>query len=348
MKSLITILSLLCISISSLAGIEVRNGGGGWTSDGQYMTFYSAKIPAQRKPLDPSQVPGLNYLVAKVFSLKITEAVRAEILKSIFPVSNRSYYTTNSSQFDENSKKDLRKKYAGIMGINEENIAVFATTNPMHNETILLPDFYKLTESEQAAILFHESLWILNPLLNYVNIITAEQAAQAYFENANVGENVHAFYYQLSLLMEDRTIPLIAALQFDRNQGFFPSNINKNSSPLESVFGREFLKCLADSENLSYQIPLIPSFQTACSQMLFTSTIKYSMKYPSSIFYKSLLDYLKSGGNISYSPEAPFRISDFSSQKVFLNLTPKEGEVSGLSFTVVNSYDEVLGRLTFN
>lgn len=347
MKSLLLILPLLFVSISSFAGIEVRNGGGGWTSDGQYMTFYSAKIPAQKKPLNSSEIPGLNYLVKKIFTLKITESLRTDILKSIFPVSNRNYYKTNASEFDEDLQKDLKKKYAAIMGMSQENIAIFATTNPASNETILLPDFYQLSESEQAAILFHESLWILSPRLNYAHIISAEQAAQAYFENDRIAENIQTFYYILSLLMDDPTIPLIASLHFDKEHNLFPSKVD-GTVPLESLFGREFIQCLATSNNRAYELPTISGGQRICSQQLFAAVVKSSMKYPSSIFFKSLLDYLKSEGSITFNPEITFRLSDISGNSSFLKIIPNSNESFQLSFPVVDAFQNVQGTLTFN
>lgn len=342
------ILPLFFLSISCLAGIEVRNGGGGWTNDGQYMTFYSAKIPVQKKALDPSQIPGLNYLVNKMFSLEITEQARTEILKAIFPVSNRSYYSANASQFDENLKEDLRRKYAEIMGMREQNIAIFATTNPSSSETVLLPDFYKLKESEQAAILFHESLWLLNPNLNYSSILAAEEAAQAYFENEQDGEKIHAFYYQLSLLMNDRTIPLGAALQFDKNRHLFPSALTANTVSLEAVFGTDFLKCMADSENAYYLVQRSNTTQRPCSEILFNTIIKFSMKCPTSVFYKSLLDYLKRGGDISFFADTPYRLDDFPIKGGAFEVVPKVGYISGISFMVLDNNNNSLGYLNFN
>ena len=97
MKFLMMILPLMFVSASGLAGIDVRNGGGGWTNDGQYMTFYSAKIPVKKKPLANAQIPGLDLLLKKVFALKVTESVRTEILKTIVPVSDRSYYAVDAT-----------------------------------------------------------------------------------------------------------------------------------------------------------------------------------------------------------------------------------------------------------
>ncbi|MFM6930468.1 MAG: hypothetical protein ACKOX6_18540 [Bdellovibrio sp.] len=347
MKSLAMVLTFLFASLSCFAGIEVRNGGGGWTNEGQYMTFYSAKIPVQKKALTPEEIPGLSYLVSKMFSLKTTERIKTQILKTIFPVTDRSYYTTNAEKFDERLKKDLCNKYADIMGVSQDNIAIFATTNPASSETVLLPDFYKLRESEQAAILFHESLWILSPRLNYINILAAEEAAQAYFENAALPENVYAFYYQLSLLMDDRSIPLSASLDFDKEQNIFPSKLAK-TAPLEALLGRDFLNCLAESDSQTYRLPTLSAAQRVCSENLFSPVVKSSMKKPSSVFYKSLLDFLKREGDIAFIPEQSHRLSDLANPNLFLNIVPKESETLGLSFTVVNSYNEIVGYLTFN
>lgn len=84
-----------------------------------------------------------------------------------------------------------------------------------------LPDFYKLTKIEQASILFHESLWILRNELNYGQVISMEQYAQAYFESNNSPENFYRFYSQLSFLLDDATVGFLATLRFDQKQKIF-------------------------------------------------------------------------------------------------------------------------------
>lgn len=348
MKSFLALLPLLLVSMSSLAGIEVRNGGGGWVSDGQYMTFYSAKIPVQRKPLEASKIPGMNYLVKKMLGLKTVEGVKTQILKTIFPVSDRPYYAVDATQFNESLKKDLRSKYAHLMHISEENVAVFATTDPVSHETFLLPEFYKLREPEQAAILFHESLWVLDPNLDYTKIVAAEEAAQAYFESDTESEHVHAFYYQLSLLLFDRTVPLNAALQFDRDHHILPLQPNTKNLSLKNVFGVDFITCIANSEDYNNRNPIMPESQGPCAQMLFNKVITLSMKNPSSVFYKALLDFLKQGGLISFHSKPSYKDANFGDDANTIALATEAEAPFAASFPIVNSSGDTLGTLNFH
>lgn len=351
MKILLVCLSLIFLSLSSLAGGEVRNGGGGWTSDGQYMTFYSAKIPAQRRPLEISEIPGLNYLIQKVLSLQISEGAKNQILTAIFPTEDRSYHTTNASQFDEKLKQELRQKYAQLMNIPVEKVVIFATTDPEHQETILLPEFYHLRESEQAAILFHEALWILNPLLEYADVVAVESAAQAFFEQPLVGQNVYAFYSQLSRLLKNGIVPLTAALQFDQTSGVFNSStdFDRTYISLNTLFDDASLQCLIETATVvGLEFPRTADLKN-CAQIILSNAIGSSMRYPSSLFYKSLVLYLKDGGYISLNSiniTSAWRLAQGSN----LNISPKESTILNqnvLTFIIVNDKNDTIGQLNF-
>lgn len=351
MKPFLICLSIVFISLSSFAGGEVRNGGGGWMSDGQYMTFYSAKIPAQKRPLEVSEIPGLDYLTKKILALQTSEEVKNQILSTIFPIGDRSYHSTNASQFDDKLKKELRRKYAQLMNVPVENVVIFATTDPVSRETILLPEFYQLKESEQAAILFHESLWILNPLLEYAQVVSAEEAAQAFFENPLVGQNVYAFYYQLSRLLKDSTLPLMAALQFDKSSGVFQSvtDFEKTYISLNTVFDDSFLTCLTNTATVEgLDFPRTTDLKN-CAQVLFNSSLSLSMKHPSSLFYKALMNYLKAGGYISLTTPNPRSVWE-NIQNSSLEITPTQRKILNqnvMTLNITTKNYEPLGQLNF-
>ncbi|MFM6930465.1 MAG: hypothetical protein ACKOX6_18525 [Bdellovibrio sp.] len=351
MKLLLTCLSLVFFSTSGFAGGEVRNGGGGWTSDGQYMTFYSAKIPAQRSPLEVSGVPGLNYLIQKILTLQTSENVKNQLLTAIFPTEDRSYHSTNASQFDEKLKQELRQKYAQLMNIPVENVVLFATTDPESRETILLPEFYQLKETEQAAILFHEALWVLNPLLKYADVVAAESAAQAFFEQPLVGQNVYAFYSQLSRLLKDATLPLAVALHLDTTSGVFPSftEFEKNYINLNVIFDDSFLTCLIETATVEgLDFPKTTPLKD-CAQILLSSTIQLSMRYPSSFFLKALVSYTKAGGYVALT--TPYITSKWNLFRDHsLAVAPKDSTILSqkvLTFDVANKSNVPTAQLNF-
>ncbi len=350
MKILILLLVSL-VSLQSFAVREVLNGGGGWTSDGQYMTFYSAKIPAQRQALDNAQIPGLSYLLDKVLSLKVNDDVKSQILKQIYPSSGRSYYTTDATKFDPDLKKDLMDKYSRAMNVPEGNVAVYATTDPYSQETFLLPDFYKLNQTEQAAILFHESLWVLNPSLNYSNVIIAEQAAQAYFEAGTVPKNFFNFYYQLSTLVKDLKLPLIATLEFDRlNNNLFPAQAG-NKFLLKDLFGEGFLRCILSSRTDQFQADMW--LAKRCTQGLLANIVKLSIANPSSLFLKALIDYLKTDGYIVISTYAAtnggYNPSSFERymEQLYIDTTSSESDTVVVKFGIINDSGRKAAELRF-
>ncbi|NUN06174.1 MAG: hypothetical protein HUU57_10475 [Bdellovibrio sp.] len=297
MKKLITFIITFILTGQVWAAREVQNGGGGWMSDGEYKTFYSAEIPVTRKPLEINEIPGLSFLLKKVVDLHISENHRAKLLDKILPTSKRIYYRVNADRLDAEKYQELISKYSAVMGVAKENLTIFATTDAKSAETFLLPDFYKLTELELAVVLLHESAWMLDPLLDYQGVVTFEQATQAFFEDGTTAQNVHSFYRQLSLLLKDPRVALLPTLQFDIDAGVLPARL-----VLKDVFGESYLTCLAspvlDAMDMLYH-------SQNCARTLQSQILKLSLKHPSSLFFAALLNYLNTGHSILLQKQKP-------------------------------------------
>lgn len=297
MKILITFVITLILTGQVWAAREVQNGGGGWVRDGEYMTFYSAQIPVARKPLEIREVPGLSFLLQKIVDLHISENYRAKLLDKILPTNKRIYYRVNADRLDAEQYQELISKYSAVMGVAKENLTIFATTDAKSAETFLLPDFYKLTELEQAVVLLHESAWVLDPFLDYHGVVAFEQATQAFFEDGATAQNVDSFYRQLSLLLKDPRVALLPTLQFDIDAGVLPARL-----VLKDVFGETYLKCLASSP--LDVVDLVYRSQD-CARTLQLQILKLSLKYPSSLFFAALLNYLNTGHSILLQKHKP-------------------------------------------
>jgi len=289
MTKFMTILSLvLSLSPFSWGAREVQNGGGGWVSKDQYMTFYSARLPVIPTSLALSEVPGLNLLLENISALSISASYKSKILALVFPLGERAYYRVDNSRFDASILKDLRAKYSLMMKIPEDNVALFAITDSRLQTTFLLPEFFHLKPAEQAAILFHESLWLLDFDLDYQRVISAEQAAQAFFENKQNAHNIQNFYTQLSQLLGDSRILLVPSLQKDIQSGALPEKIK-----VQDLLGDSYLQCLLDP--LQGAVDIVYRARN-CARGLLSHLIVLTAKYPSSIFIPALAHYFQGGG----------------------------------------------------
>lgn len=340
-KIVLLIMSLLC-AFSAIAGGEVQNGGGGWASDGQYMTFYSAKIPAEKRALDRYQIPGMDYLIQRISALEISERNRAKLLEAIYPIRERVYYSVSAKKFTPEIKEDLLKKYAQLMGISESNVALFAITDGKSGETFLLPEFYQLTTVEQAAILFHESLWIFRNELTYEQVIAAEQDVQAFFEDESSPENVYRFYSQLSFLLDDSNVGFMATLRFDLSKNALSPFLHSQQLDIRKLLGPNFVNCLisvAWPESNEARIE-------KCMRKSLTYLISLETSYPSSIFIKFLIFYFSAKSNhVSFASVSKDWTSAQEDQ--LMSVVPTE-EIFGLKFPVSDEKQEIIGHMNFS
>ncbi|NUN06177.1 MAG: hypothetical protein HUU57_10490 [Bdellovibrio sp.] len=294
MKIKVFVFFVCFLSTSVFASWEVQNGGGGVVSQGTYMTFHSAQIPIGTTSLDLVEIPGISYLLQKVTSMPIGQESKMKLLKMIFPSERRKYYRVPEDQLDENLKRSLISIYANLANIPEDRVALFAMTHREAERTVLLPAFYQLTEVEQAAILLHEALWTYNYQLTYEQVVGVEQVAQAYFMDTHDASRYFQFYSSLGKVLEDRSLLFVASVAFEQKDNL--SKLEKNSLGhirLESLFGKQFLMCLATSAGRNY---LIENKAEQCKSILLNDLIVRSLENPESLVFKGMIHYLQEKG----------------------------------------------------
>ncbi len=211
MKSLICIFVLL-FSINIFAAKEVQNGGGGTSQDGTYQTFGSARISVDKEPLKFLAVPGLSLLVDRILRMPIPDNVKGDLLASITPSFARTYHQITSQKFDPETRANLIEIYAKLLNVPPAKVVIFAVTEPRAKKTMLLPEFFRLSEVEQAAVLFHEALWIVNPKATYEQIVNIEQVAQDYFQGPNSKSYSLRMLYDLGVFIGQPMLPLAPAI----------------------------------------------------------------------------------------------------------------------------------------
>lgn len=225
MKKSIVLLFALFVGISQAHAViaDMGNegrGGGGITRNGKNLSFATAGIMLSLEPMQ--EVPGLELLATAINNLTLPQDIRVILKKSYLNFSPREYYAVNADK--SLSLKNITKIYESVIGRPKkgEKIAIFAVTTG--NETYLFPEFFTLTETEKAAILWHETLWVIfadpkskTPLQDYGSILDLEIRLQKYIESGfkfNRG-----LYLELSKKFDRFDISLEAAIEEDRLQG---------------------------------------------------------------------------------------------------------------------------------
>ena len=230
MKKSVLMLVLL-LSFSAMAGPRVTgNGGGGIHRNGIYKTFYSSGVLIS--PVEETDIPGMSLLTDTIVSITSNE----KIFPSYIPSSVRKYYNIIESDVNKENIERLLAEYKRAVKQPQEDLAIFAITEIETKTTFLLPSFYQLTETEQAAILFHEAYWILNPKASYEEVISAEVALQNYLEKEAQGTYSSHFPRLLGKLVGDIAIPLRAALNFDIKNNTEPTLINEKGISTTDLF----------------------------------------------------------------------------------------------------------------
>lgn len=190
MKKLILTIMMLA-SFQSFAGTVEKqsttrgqDGGGGGViyRDGIYLTFNSAKIKVGAPLLE--EIPGMDLLLAVLDNNQksLSSAVHGELISAIVPSESRRYFKIDQSQLENGTYQRLIAEYAKLLKnqVDPNNLALAAIH--IKEDTFLLPPFFQLKQSEQAAILFHESLWIVKPDIEYDQLVRAEMTMQRHIE----------------------------------------------------------------------------------------------------------------------------------------------------------------------
>ncbi len=290
MRNIFLVIVVLCVSIFSYAneGVdarEVQNGGGGVRDNDGFKTFYSANIPVYPNALQLNEIPGMGLLVDNISNLMVSDPWISPILVSIFPHEDRKYYRVNQSELNDVQRLELNKIYGQQLGVNPDQVVIFAFTDPRSKNTFLLPSFFKLKESEQAAILFHESLWAYNPQLSYATVIESEQAAQAYFEQPESAQKAFTFYSRLGRIYQNRFMLISAVLSTGE---FSVSDASKFPMDLNRLLGASFIKCSSQATG----------DLDDCGPTLLIWLAK-SLRNQPSLTAQALFEFLSSSGRVS-------------------------------------------------
>jgi hypothetical protein len=296
MKSVVLVLITL-VSLSAHSYREVVGGGGGVIEpDGRYTTFFSANIPVKAEALRAYEIGGMDFLVKKVASLDLSGNYKSLLLKQIFPSGGRNYYKVDETKLSPGILSQILSQYAKLMNVPLEKVVIYGLTDPKTKDTFLMPAFFSLTTTQQAAILFHESLWILNPALEYDQVVMAEQAVQAFFEKPESDDYFYNFYFQLGKLIGDFKLPIFPIMNRESRSGFGWARTQGQSDTifLSELFGDNFVRC-SDSAYASATM----GADVQCSNSLLTELILKSQVYPKSISVRYLIDFLVGNGVIS-------------------------------------------------
>ena len=153
------------------------------------------------------------------------------LISAILPIGDRKYFAISDQDLSPEKRQQLIDAYAATMNgqVPKNELVVYAVT--AENATYLLPEFYRLKETEQAAILFHEAEWILNPKLTYGNVIDGEMKFQAYVENAHGKYGYDSdLFSSFDLLFNNNMISLKGALIDDLAAGRLAPFLNSSGS----------------------------------------------------------------------------------------------------------------------
>ncbi|MBS1971345.1 MAG: hypothetical protein JSU04_13640 [Bdellovibrionales bacterium] len=267
---------------------RVRNGGGGFYQDGQYLTFYSAKIQVRSTPMKLKEVPGLALLINKINQAPLNPQIKGSLLSLIYPSgSSRTYYQISEKDLTTSQHQDLIEEYRRLTGEPESNLVLFGMTNDKA-ETFLMPEFYKLNEIQQATILFHESLWNLQVEISYDQMVDMEMAAEAYFTNPYDQEAIFDFYDKLGRMLSLKSPVPEVLLQAGFYYTFMqhpPEHPQRQSLPISEVLYFDFLQCYQSRAGDAQNLP-------DCSKRLQATLMVAGTQRDLTLFERALLNVL--------------------------------------------------------
>ena len=224
------------VSSSAQAGSE-GHGGGGVIRNGRYLTFGSAGVQIGLKPI--AKVPGLPLVISVFQGMPLDDVWKGRLLSSVFPMGARQYFALDSADLSAERRAALIQSYSDAIGaqVPVASLVIFAITSG--TETFLLPEFFELNETQQAAILFHEGLWEISTDLTYRFVVDAEIAFENYVtqQKPNYAYD-EALFLKLGALFKNNMIPALAAAKDDFGNGRLASLLNAGGAlPIETIFG---------------------------------------------------------------------------------------------------------------
>lgn len=265
-------LGILAVSSVSMAGSDMGNGGAGIHQGSRYMTFYSAGFYTEPNPVqDEVDVPGIGEFISfmKTGSF-LDERVRMELIRTVLPSSGHEYYRVTPNYFDDKTRSRLVSEFSRITGLPEPDIELFAVTDTRAKRTYLLPKFFSLSKSDQVAILFHETYWLLHPDSDYPTVVAVEKAFQASFEQPT---NL-ARAYELVKYLGKKGDALALAIQIDLQNSAFQGLVTPKGIPLPDLLGNDYIACWNAHHDQS------------CNSLLSAHLYELTQTYPRSLLLK--------------------------------------------------------------
>lgn len=222
---------------TAYAGIEVRNGGGGVYKGGQYMTFQTAGIPVHMRELAISDLQPLELVIRVVQNSMLRTETKANLSRHILPSVARHYYKADTDRLDPKVKSDITAEYKKNMNVVAEDFVLYAVTDAKTQTTILMPEFFQLRPTEQAAMLLHESLWTYQEMQSYEQVVDAEMAFQDFSEtqSPNVQQIWKLYRSLLTALNDYQQLTGIA---------YTLSADDIATTPVQSIVGASGYQCL--------------------------------------------------------------------------------------------------------
>jgi len=348
MKTLISAFALLFISASvfsdsAFAAREVQNGGTGLRVDGGFLTYYSAQ-GALRQPVELTErIPGLELLIKELIALPMGSESKIELLKNFDFTEQRRYYRLMDGSLDSRLREKIITDYATLMKIPAENVVIFAITNTSDLSTVLLPEFYALRPTEQAAIIVHESLWLTRDA-TYEKVIYGEQITQAYLEDTSSPEKFYRFINLLNPMVRDVRFKLRAGLYFDlKHQRLSPSVQATQKMLLKDLIGEKFITSAVCDLKESFD------FYSELSRNLYLdSRFNYELK-DKSLFFTSFFEYLQERGSLKLEYKTDCSKSEFLNKAMndsYVDLSALLSREEN-RLLIQNSKGKTLGYLTF-
>ena len=274
-------------------------GGAGVETNGVYQTFYSAGILVN--PQAEEELPGAELYLGTISSLIENGPAAAKLIANALPTGRRVFYRILEKQMDDKVMPRLLEEYARVTKQPVEKLSIFAFTDLNKKATFLLPSFYKLTETEQAAIIFHESYWLMRPQADYAEVIGTEMAFQEYIEKGRQGFIALKLPRILEELTGERTIAIKAALAADAKLGNAPTLVDPFKNVSISELFQDKKHCEFTTSLFSDPIYLTANLNCSLTNNDIQDVFLLSKKFPRSLFLKELIHFLVQGQTLNFS-----------------------------------------------
>lgn len=222
---------VLTFSGPVLAGHVIGNGGGGIVTGNGVTTIHASGLETL---IPMKEVPGLAYLARELDQFDVRGSQKKFFFESFVKSSKRRFYQLPTSQVNPADLLELKKIYAEYLNVEVSKVAIFALTDQETKNTYLLDDFFRLSERQQAVLLFHEGLWVFSSQFDLARVIELERK----FEEITLTRSNRLRFELVLTLGQEVGFPFAA-------MGLAFQDLEQRD--LLSVFPAEFFSCLAEN-----------------------------------------------------------------------------------------------------